>query len=74
MLLFFQNLAKITNITNIRSVPVLLGRWCRTGKKLNDLKVDLANIDHCGICFHEKPKNASTSASASENMKKAISK
>ena len=40
----------------IRSAPVLLGRWCRTDKKLNDVKVDLANVDHCGICFHKKPK------------------
>jgi len=66
MLSFFQNLAKITNI---RAVPVLLGRWCRTGKKLNDLKVDLANIDHCGICFHEKSKeHDKKNAPASENM------
>lgn len=51
----------------IRSTPVLLGRWCRTDKKLNDVKVDLANVDHCGICFHKKPEkpNASQSVSAS---------
>lgn len=42
----------------MRSAPVLLGRWCRTDKKLNDVKVDLANVDHCGICVHENlPKN-----------------
>lgn len=38
----------------IRSeTPTLLGRWkidyC--SKKIND-KIDLANVDHCGICGH----------------------
>ena len=41
----------------IRNAPILLGRWCRTDKKLNDVKVDLANVDHCGICFHEPNKS-----------------
>jgi hypothetical protein len=47
----FQKLRRLT------SAPVLLGRWCRTDKKLNDIKVDLANVDHCGTCVHEKIKN-----------------
>lgn len=47
---FFQK------IIMLKSAPVLLGRWCRTGQKLNNIKVDLANVDHCGICVHEKPK------------------
>ena len=51
MLYFFEKLRII------RSAPVLLGRWCRTNKKLNDVKVDLANVDHCGICFHEPKKH-----------------
>lgn len=47
----FQKLRRLT------SAPVLLGRWCRTDKKLNDIKVDLANIDHCGTCVHENIKD-----------------
>jgi hypothetical protein len=48
----------IQKLRIMRSAPVLLGRWCRTDKKLNDVKVDLANVDHCGICVHENlPKN-----------------
>lgn len=46
--IFFQNLKKI------QSPPILLGRWCRTEKNLNDIKLDLANIDHCGICISNK--------------------
>jgi hypothetical protein len=38
----------------IRSSPVLLGRWCRTEQNLNNVKVDLANIDHCGTCVLDK--------------------
>ena len=33
-----------------------LGRWCRTDKPLNDVKVDLANMDHCGTCNHDNIK------------------
>jgi hypothetical protein len=56
----------------MRSAPVLLGRWCRTGKKLNDVKVDLANVDHCGICFHEKPKKSNNSHASSEKKSKTL--
>lgn len=44
------------SLRRLRTAPVLLGRWCRTDKKLNDIKVDLANIDHCGTCVHNKIK------------------
>jgi hypothetical protein len=40
----------------LRPTPVgkpQLGRWCRTEKPINDRKVDLANIDHCGTCVHD---------------------
>jgi hypothetical protein len=33
--------------------PPRLGRWCRTEKPINDRKVDLANMDHCGTCVHD---------------------
>jgi hypothetical protein len=29
-------------------------------KPLNDIKVDLANMDHCGTCDHEKVKKDAT--------------
>jgi len=45
-----------TLLRKLRSAPVLLGRWCRTEKNMNDLKVDLANIDHCGVCMLDKDK------------------
>jgi hypothetical protein len=40
----------------LESPQVILGRWCRTSKKLNDRKVDLANIDHCGTCVLKKER------------------
>lgn len=42
---FFKNLRKFNE------GRVILGRWCRTEKSVNDLKVDHANVDHCGICY-----------------------
>ena len=35
-------------------------RWCRTEKDHNDIKVDLANMDHCGTCASDKIKEAQT--------------
>jgi hypothetical protein len=40
----------IQKFRNFKSGSVLLGRWSRTEKILNDVKVDLANVDHCGVC------------------------
>jgi len=34
--------------TMIDYVP--LGRWARTARATNGIKVDLANTDHCGTC------------------------
>lgn len=67
MLRFFQK------IRSLQSVPVLLGRWCRTDKRLNDVKVDLANIDHCGTCLHEKVKDKPVLISAGNPPVKLIS-
>jgi hypothetical protein len=50
----FQKLVKF--MPRFYPTPVLLGRWCRTDKPLNDIKVDLANMDHCGTCNHDKIK------------------
>jgi len=30
----------------------LLGRWERTDKVLNKIKIDYANTDHCGTCSY----------------------
>jgi hypothetical protein len=31
---------------------ILLGRWERTDRTLNKIKIDWANIDHCGTCAY----------------------
>lgn len=36
--------------------PTYLGRWCLTDIKKNNIKVDWANIDHCGTCSYEQMK------------------
>jgi len=39
----------------------LLGRWERTDKVLNKIKIDWANIDHCGTCSYVSvPKSKET--------------
>jgi hypothetical protein len=39
----------------------VLGRWERTGRVQNKIKIDLANTDHCGTCHYvpyvPKPKD-----------------
>jgi hypothetical protein len=37
--------------------PPLLGRWCIIDKSKNNWKIDMANVDHCGTCSYEAPKN-----------------
>ena len=32
-----------------RELRVLLGRWNLTGTKMNNIKIDWANIDNCGV-------------------------
>ena len=35
-----------------------LGRWERTGRLQNKIKIDYANTDHCGTCqYVPKPKD-----------------
>jgi len=36
--------------------PSLLGRWTITDMKQNKIKIDWANVDHCGTCSYEIPK------------------
>lgn len=41
----------------LRSLPPPpLGRWCTKDKTKNDLKIDMANVDHCGTCSFDEPK------------------
>jgi hypothetical protein len=35
--------------------PTVLGRWCLSDKTQANLKIDMANIDHCGTCSYERP-------------------
>ena len=61
---FFKNLRKFNESS------VILGRWSRTEKSLNDLKVDHANVDHCGICYlSENNKNKANVALTLKNSK-----
>jgi hypothetical protein len=48
----------LDNMRKLRPRNVPLGRWCRTDKVQNDIKVDLANMDHCGTCASDKIKDA----------------
>ncbi len=50
----------LDNMRKLRPRNVPLGRWCRTEKNHNDIKVDLANMDHCGTCASDKIKEAQT--------------
>jgi len=36
--------------------PSVLGRWSLTDMKKNKIKIDWANIDHCGTCSYEPVK------------------
>ena len=38
-------------------IRTLLGRWCILNKQLNNRKIDLANIDHCGSCSYTEIKD-----------------
>lgn len=44
-----------------KNVNKPLGRWERTGRIQNKIKIDLANTDHCGTCHYTpyvpKPKD-----------------
>lgn len=41
----------------LRSNKTALGRWECTGHKENKIKVDWANVDHCGTCtYKSEPK------------------
>ena len=51
---------KIFSIFNINREPSLLGRWTITDMKKNKIKIDWANIDHCGTCSYEKKKQPET--------------
>lgn len=47
----------------LREIPAVpLGRWKRTDKLKNNLKIDWANVDHCGTCSYleKKTRNQET--------------
>jgi hypothetical protein len=39
----------------LRTNKTILGRWERTDHQSNKIKIDWANVDHCGTCTY-KPK------------------
>jgi hypothetical protein len=47
---------KLFRIFIISREPALLGRWSLTDMKHNKIKIDWANVDHCGTCSYEAPK------------------
>ena len=55
----FQRLRRLSPSSMPGYIP--LGRWCRTEKSHNDVKVDLANMDHCGTCNHDNIKESPNS-------------
>lgn len=44
-------LRSLINKTN----KTILGRWEPTGHKVNKIKIDWANVDHCGTCSYTRP-------------------
>jgi hypothetical protein len=47
---------KLFRIFIVSREPSLLGRWSITDMKQNKIKIDWANVDHCGTCSYETPK------------------
>ena len=42
----------------LRTNKTILGRWERTDHQANKIKIDWANIDHCGTCSYTQAKNS----------------
>ena len=47
---------KVFRMFIVSREPALLGRWTITDMKQNKIKIDWANVDHCGTCSYDKPK------------------
>jgi len=47
---------KVFRMFIVSREPALLGRWTITDMKQNKIKIDWANVDHCGTCSYEIPK------------------
>jgi len=47
---------KLLRIFIVSREPALLGRWTITDMKKNKIKIDWANVDHCGTCSYEVKK------------------
>jgi len=52
---------KLVRIFITMKEPSVLGRWALTDMKKNKIKIDWANIDHCGTCSYEEKKKPDTS-------------
>ena len=42
----------------LRTNKTALGRWERTDHQANKIKIDWANVDHCGTCSYKQTKNS----------------
>ena len=47
---------KLFRLFLIKESLLPLGRWSLTDMKKNKIKIDWANIDHCGTCSYEEKK------------------
>ena len=47
---------KLFRLFLVKESLLPLGRWSLTDMKKNKIKIDWANIDHCGTCSYEEKK------------------
>ena len=40
----------VKKFTNQKNQKITLGRWSYENAKKTNLKIDYANVDHCGVC------------------------
>ena len=50
-----RRLARVFDTMKVLQTP-MLGRWCITGNRKNNWKIDMANTDHCGTCVYMPQK------------------
>ena len=57
-------------IFKVTTEKICLGRWECTGMKQNTIKIDWANIDHCGTCtYGSLEKSSETTDTTKESSK-----
>jgi len=51
-------LRKINILPTKSRLTPMLGRWCILNKEFNNRKIDMANIDNCGVCHYDYKKES----------------